>query len=268
MDDPLSGFLHFDFDDGHYQHPVYFKGEGPRVIVMHELPGLAPATFGFAERLVEAGFNVHLPLLFGEVLDDSAPLNYARLCVSKEFARLKSGVSAPVCDWLRALARHLGEAGDQRRIGVIGMCVTGAFVIPMIIESTVGVGVVSQPAVPFSLPYRLTGLAEGAWMEEMNIADADLNTAVNVVQAQDKRLIVQRFSDDRLCPHARVRRIAQAFGANAQLNEYPTVPPSPDHPHALMTAEFDRVEEPPERPGHPTRQALQSVVEFLRGHLV
>lgn len=259
------GFTRFDFDDGHHCHPVYAKGAGPNVIVMHELPGLTHHIREFADRLITAGFRVYLPLLFGDLLNDAPAINLARLCISKEFNHLKEGTSAPVCDWLRALSREVQQqAPASVRVGAIGMCVTGAFVIPLILEDAVVAGVVSQPSIPFSTVYRATGLGQGPWMRELNVSDSDLEDAAEHAAQADKHILVQRFHDDRLCPAARVQRIADRFGAQAQLLEYPSPTPHVAHPHALLTEEYANATPSPD---DPTRIALQRVIEFLRLHL-
>ena len=48
-------------------HATYRKGAGPGVIVVHEIPGITPSVLAFAERVVDAGFTVVMPLLVGEV---------------------------------------------------------------------------------------------------------------------------------------------------------------------------------------------------------
>ena len=35
----LKEYSRFEFDDGHYTRTVYRRGQGPGVIVMHEIPG-------------------------------------------------------------------------------------------------------------------------------------------------------------------------------------------------------------------------------------
>ena len=258
------GFTEQTFGDGMYSHAVYSKGKGPVVIVMHELPGMDMYAVRFANRLVDHGFEVHMPLLFGHALVHSPNLNYARLCINKEFANLKANTSAPVCDWVRALANHLGEGKSGRNIGVIGMCVTGAFAIPVIIDSKVKTVIVSQPAIPVSMTYYLTKMGEGSWMEKLNITDADLNNAAATARQENLHLIVQRFKEDRRCPPSRARRIASAFGDNASLCEYDRPRPYADKPHALMTIEYDEAECSPE---NSTRVALAQVVAFLHEHL-
>lgn len=255
------GFVGFFYNDGNYEHLVYEKGQGPKVIVMHELPGLVEPVTNFANRLVDAGFHVYLPLLFGIPLERAPTKNLIKLCVSKEFGRLKANVSAPVCDWLRALARRLGEQQAHPKIGVIGMCVTGAFVIPLVLETGVSAGVISQPAIPFSLTYLLTGVGKGPWMHRLNIAANDLAEAANRAARDNTRLIIQRFCDDRLCPHSRVDLIASSFGPNAQLYEYPAPASNSKSPHALLTEEYDKAVNDP---NNPTRIALQRVIAFLK----
>ena len=44
---------------------MYRAGSGPAVIVVHELPGLHPGVIAFGQRLVDAGYTVYLPALFG-----------------------------------------------------------------------------------------------------------------------------------------------------------------------------------------------------------
>jgi hypothetical protein len=99
------GFLSYSFTDGAFEHAVYVKGAGKVVIVMHELPGFDEYTVRFVDRLVERGFCVHAPHLYGPIMWSASTLNYARLCISKEFGYLRVNRSAPVCDWLRAHSR-------------------------------------------------------------------------------------------------------------------------------------------------------------------
>lgn len=258
------GFSEQTFSDGTYSHAVYSKGNGPAVIVMHELPGMDLHAVGFANRLVEQGFEIHMPLLFGDPLDSSPNLNYIKLCISKEFAYLKSNASAPVCDWLRSFANHLGQGGSGRYIGVIGMCVTGAFAIPLIIDSKIKAAVISQPAIPLSIAYYTMKIGEGNWMEHLNIADADLDNAAATLKHENLRVIVQRFKEDRLCPARRAQRIVKALGENASLFEYDRPRPDAVKPHALLTVEYDKADCSPD---NPTRVALARVVAFLHEHL-
>ena len=64
--DVLAGWEHSVFSARGVAHDLYRRGEGPAVIVVHEVPGITPAVTGFANEVVEAGFSVAMPLLVGE----------------------------------------------------------------------------------------------------------------------------------------------------------------------------------------------------------
>ena len=55
-------------------HPVWRKGTGPGVVVVHEIPGITPEVVAFAEEVVAAGHTVLMPSLFGT---DGAPMTAA-----------------------------------------------------------------------------------------------------------------------------------------------------------------------------------------------
>jgi dienelactone hydrolase len=265
------GFSNYPFSDGAYEHVVYVKGTGPDVIVMHELPGFDTYTVGFIDRLSGKGFRVHAPHLYGPMLWEASFPNFVRLCISREFGRLKANESAPVCDWLRALARSISDDNANARIGVIGMCLTGAFVIPMVIEPSVRAGVISQPAIPLSMRYWLFGSGAGEWMQQVNVSDEDFHAATQRCARDKVPVIVQRFKCDRISFHGRVKRIAQAFGENATLHEYPDSRPMEndrDFPHALLTREYDLAEyNDANEAENSTRVAFARVVAFLKQNL-
>ena len=48
--DALAAYEKFDFTDGPWTRPVYRRGSGPAVIVIHEMPGLHPLVARFADR--------------------------------------------------------------------------------------------------------------------------------------------------------------------------------------------------------------------------
>ena len=65
--DALKDYTKFDFDNGRWTRPVYRRGAGPAVIVIHEMPGLHPAGAALRQsRRGRAGMTVFLPSLFGE----------------------------------------------------------------------------------------------------------------------------------------------------------------------------------------------------------
>jgi dienelactone hydrolase len=153
-------------------HPTYRKGAGPGVIVVHELPGMTPEVIAFSEEVVAAGFTVVMPQLFGTPGRGMTPLSIAsalrQVCVSREFTKLATGVTAPIATWLRSLARDLhGELGGPG-VGALGMCFTGGFALAMMVDDSVAAPVVAQPSAPFAI-----GRTRGA---DLNLSPADLAT--------------------------------------------------------------------------------------------
>src|SRR4051812_43472928 len=92
---------------------VWRKGNGPGVIVIHEIPGIEPTLVEFAEEIVARGHTVLLPRLFGRPGAGFAVGNVlgdlARFCVRREFSVFARGRTSPVAGWLRALARQLHD---------------------------------------------------------------------------------------------------------------------------------------------------------------
>jgi dienelactone hydrolase len=150
-------------------HPVWRKGTGPGVVVVHEIPGLTAGVIRFGEELVEAGYTVVLPHLFGPAGREFGVGDVARtvprVCISREFTTLATGVTTPVAGWLRSLARDLHEDVGGPGVGALGMCFTGGFALAMMVEETTVAPVLCQPSTPFiGLPGRA---------EDLNLSPAD-----------------------------------------------------------------------------------------------
>src|SRR5579864_6880056 len=50
---------------------VFRRGDGPTVVLMHEVNGLSPGCIGFGNVLAEGGFRVYMPLFFGRPEQDN-----------------------------------------------------------------------------------------------------------------------------------------------------------------------------------------------------
>ncbi len=155
----LESWQRSDFRAGRTSHPIYRKGSGPGVIVIHEIPGLTPMVIAFGEEVVAAGFTVVMPQLFGTPGGSHEdPLNWskavAQVCISREFTKLALGQTAPIAGWLRALARDLHEELGGPGVGAVGMCFTGGFALAMMVEAPVVAPVLSQPSTPAPIDDR------------------------------------------------------------------------------------------------------------------
>src|SRR5215217_9699678 len=100
----VPGFDRVMFTHQGRSHPVYRAGRGPAVIVIHEIPGIHPGMITFAQQLLQAGYTVYLPSLFGRPSQPASTgavlRSTLRVCVSREFAILADRTS-PVATWLR-----------------------------------------------------------------------------------------------------------------------------------------------------------------------
>jgi dienelactone hydrolase len=152
--------------------PTYRRGSGPGVVVVHEIPGLTPQVVAFADEVVEAGYTVVLPHLFGTPGARVNPLTIAnamrQVCVSREFTKLATGETTPVAGWLRSLARELHAELGGPGVGALGMCFTGGFALAMMVDDAVAAPVVAQPSAPFPIGGRRAA--------DLNLSPADLDT--------------------------------------------------------------------------------------------
>jgi dienelactone hydrolase len=251
----LAGFDQVPFTHHGRTHPVYRAGTGPAVIVIHEIPGIHPGMLDFARRLLQAGYTVYLPSLFGrpgQPASTGAVLgSILRVCVSREFAVLADRTS-PVVGWLRALATTAHRECGGPGVGAVGMCLTGGFALAMAVEPAVLAPVVSQPG----LPAPLTARKRAA----VGLDPADL-AQVKARTHQGLCVLGLRFSADRGCPAERFQRLRRELGGAFEAIEVGSSPGNPygipTRAHAVLTV--DLVDEP----GHPTRAALERVQEFL-----
>ncbi len=171
--------------------PTYRKGDGPGVIVIHEIPGLTPDVIAFGEEVVAAGFTVVLPHLFGTPERGDSPLAIAstmrQICVRRELSMLATGQTQPVAGWLRSLARDLhGELGGPG-VGALGMCFTGGFALAMMVDDSLAAPVLCQPSAPFPV-----GRARAA---DLNLSPTDLD-AVKQRAAAGCQVLGVRYDKD------------------------------------------------------------------------
>jgi len=259
MTDAVPGFDVTTFSHGGRTHEVYLAGTGPAVVVVHEMPGLHPGMTAFGQRLVDAGYRVYLPSLFGR---PGAPFNgretmrsLGQVCVSREFVLLADR-TPPVVSWLRALAAQAHTECGGPGVGAVGMCFTGGFALAMAVEPAVLAPVLSQPGVPFGVT--------AAKRAALAVDPADL-ASVKARTGDGLCVLGLRFSRDRGSPPQRFARLRRELGDNF---EAIVIDSSPGNPHGIRKSAHSVLTlELVDAPGHPTRAALDRVMAFLAERL-
>ena len=188
----LAGWVESVFEAEGRAYPVFRKGSGPGVIVIHEIPGITPKVQGFAEEVVDAGFTVVMPNLFGtpgkEMSTGEIVKSLAKVRVSKEFTTMATGQTSPIATWTRALAASLHEELGGPGVGALGMCFSGGFALAMMVDGHVAAPVLSQPSMPFPLTKKLAA--------DLNLSSADLSAVKERVNAGCP-VMGLRYSSDR-----------------------------------------------------------------------
>jgi dienelactone hydrolase len=256
----IEGFTRTPFTHDGETRDVYRRGEGPAVVIATEVPGITPPVIRFAERVAADGFTVFLPQLFGT---PGAPLHFARAlgviakaCISREFSVLAANESSPITDWLRALCRYAHESAGGKGVGAIGMCLTGNFALTLMVDPVVVAPILCQPSLPFTIgKKRRAGL---------HVSDAHLDV-VKQRCASGAKVLGLRFTHDFMCPPERFESLRQALGEGFEAIEIDSSPGNrwgiKRMAHSVVTN--DLVDEA----GHPTREALDRVLSFLREKL-
>ncbi|MGV0836079.1 dienelactone hydrolase family protein [Mycolicibacterium thermoresistibile] len=257
----LTGWSAGPFTAAGFTYDVYRKGDGPGVVLIPEMPGLHPGVLALGNHLVDNGFTVAAPSLFGtpgaSAISPAMVTTLARGCVAREFAAFATNADRPVARYLRALARDLNERTPGKGVGVIGQCFTGGFALAAAVDDSVLAPVLSQPSLPFPLTpsqRRDPGVSEGELRIVEQRAANDGLCALGL-----------RFSEDRMVPAARFRTLKERLGDAFEVIEINSKRGNPHGisplAHSVLTDQVREVD------GHPAYEARKRVVEFLTQRL-
>lgn len=257
----LTGWTAEPFTGGGYTHDVYRRGDGPGVVLIPEIPGIHPGVLGLGNHLVDNGFTVAIPSLFGEPGRGKDPAyvasTIARACVAREFAALATNKQRPVAVFLRALARDLNKATPGKGVGVIGECFTGGFALAAAVDDSVLAPVLSQPSVPFPLTPRQR--------RDAGVSELELNAFKDRADNEGLCAIGLRFSEDKLAPGERFKTLKDRLGDAFEVIEINSKSGN-EHgfsrlAHSVLTDEVREVD------GQPAYEARKRVVEFFNERL-
>ena len=244
---PLTDYNRFQHQYAGFDREVLYRGRGRGVVLMHELYGVTPEHIALGDRLANDGFAVFVPVLFGDPGTRSSPARALARCVSRDFRCLASNESSPITDWLRSLCGVVLGYCDGPAVGAVGMCLTGGFVLSMMIEPSVAAPVICQPAFPLVTPVRLG--FDSAQRGALGVSYRDLIDAKQR-HAEGVGLLGMRYSTDKICPRERMDRLEREF-PNMKRIELPATDPK----HSTLTHDFSQL-------------AYDELLKFLRGNLL
>jgi dienelactone hydrolase len=257
----LTGWMCEPFSAAGFTYDVYRKGAGPGVVLIPEMPGIHPGVLALGNHLVDNGFTVVIPSLYGTpgapAVRAGALGVIARGCVAKEFAAFATNKDRPISQYLRALARDLNANTPGRGVGVIGQCFSGGFALAAAVDDSVLAPVMSQPSLPMPLTPRQRA--------DSGVTDAELKIIEKRAADEGLCALGLRFSGDPLVPAERFRTLKDSLGDAFEVIELDSSKGNPGGfgrmAHSVLTLEVR------ETPGNPAYEARKRVVEFLKERL-
>lgn len=257
----LAGWACAPFAAAGFTHDVYRKGSGPGVVLIPEMPGVHPGVLALGNHLVDNGFTVVIPSLYGT---PGAPARGPALvptllrgCVAKEFAALATNRERPVANYLRALARDLNATTPGSGVGVIGQCFSGGFALAAAVDDSVLAPVLSQPSVPLALTATMR--------RDPGVSEREMRVIEKRAAEEGLCALGLRFSRDPMVPAERFTTLKERLGDAFEVIEIDSSPGNAGGfgrmAHSVLTLEVREAD------GHPAYEARKRVVAFLKERL-
>ena len=193
-----EGFEHESRTAGGRTHNLYWKGSGPAVFVLHEIPGLYRADIDLARRIAKCGFTAYVPLFFGQP-GDCHPW---RNLLTKPFNPVSEFSywlprTPPAAEWLKPQLEFAHSKSGGKGVALIGMCLTGSLPLAVISSPLVKATVLCQPTNPFLFP----------WLPDLSSKERD------AVRTSTTAVLGFHFSHDHFSPEARWKTLRGLLGA-------------------------------------------------------
>jgi len=166
-------------------------------------------------------------------------------CMRKQFSVFAKNQSSPIVDFLSDLCTEMKEKHQVRGVAVIGMCLTGNFAISLMANEDVLAGFASQP----SLPLKKQGF--------IHMSDEEVSVVKNRLD-QIGPMHCARLQGDKICAAERFEALDKKFNSDRQriiLHQLP------GDGHSILTLDFV------DQDGHPTKNALQEVMDYFDSQL-
>lgn len=258
----LTGWTAEPFTAAGITHDVYYKGSGPGVVLIPEMPGVHVGVLALGNHLVDNGFTVAIPSLYGTPgMSPRSPAlvpNLLRGCVAAEFSAFALNKERPVANYLRALARDLNARTPGKGVGVIGQCFSGGFALAAAVDDSVLAPVMSQPSVPLPLT--------PAMRRDPGVSEREMKVIEKRAAEEGLCALGLRFSGDPMAPAARFKTLKDRLGDAFEVIEIDSSRGNPGGfgptAHSVLTYEVREVD------GQAAYEARKRVVEFLTERLV
>lgn len=241
------------------------------VVICEELFTLSPALLKLAQRLADQGFAVYVPILFGNAREDP---NSAWLAATRGLsfgfgkpdwkANDAAADDRPVIHEIAGLCTTIAARHPKRKMGVIGLCITGSFPLELLAErSPIAAPVISQPAIPLIATNFDRRASFGMSQSKMLVLQKQVNE-------HHLQVLGFRFELDQISPPERFANIqhwlkSAFFDATLPASDYIYQGGCPSNAHAVLTDGYsDPVKGKPETRGH---FAYRQLVWFLKTRL-
>ncbi|HET8707240.1 MAG TPA: dienelactone hydrolase family protein [Pseudomonadales bacterium] len=180
-------------------------GVGPGIILLPDLLGVTPSLKHTAKRLSEEGYHVLMPDLYSGI---SGGLRFCMKVFFEQAARLNEDNTAVlnemhnIVDFFKAFPYI-----EANRLGVIGICLTGGFVLHLALRDDIAAPVVFH----YSFGTEGAGIPLGC-----------LRSLNKTIQGHFAR-------HDPLCPESRINALKQTLGEKFEVHWYPHLPHAIPH---------------------------------------
>ena len=226
---------------------VYVKGSGPRVIVLHELPGLREGDIEVAQSLSEH-FEVYVPLLFGTVGQNDSGLGTRQACRTHFFNCNDRNTRHSIMTDLLAMAN---EVCAKTECGAVGMCLTGTFPLWLMDAPGMVAAVLAQPTLPFVWHiWPFAGL---------DISEDDTAAAMAKAAERKASIYMVRYRGDWISGRTAFYRLADRIGRWKEKLSYFRVTEVEGRGHSTLVDD-------PKHP-HVAPEQLQAIVNALKVRL-
>lgn len=184
---------------------VYVTGTGrnaPRVILLHELPGLRDGDIHLGAALGKS-FEVYMPLLFGVAGQDDSGRGNRQACKTHLFNCNDRNTRHPIVADLLSMTNQICRDAD---CGVIGMCLTGSVPLFLMQADHVAALVLAQPTLPTVWHiWPFSGL---------DISEEDTAAALRIAEQRKASIYMVRYRHDWISGHSAFNRLRDRIASS------------------------------------------------------